>query len=113
MKKVLALFVCIFALFLATVSPAFAIEDPFSHPNNKIGIHILFPSELSNAAKLVNSNGGQWGYVLIPVQSGDKDLQKWQKFMDDCKTLHLIPIIRLATEGDYFNTTVWRKPDYN
>lgn len=113
MKKTLALFVLFFSLFLTTTSHAFAIEDPLSHPNNKIGIHILFPSELNNAAKLINSNGGQWGYVLIPIQSGDKDLKKWQAFLDQCKELHLIPIIRLATEGDYFNTTAWRKPDFN
>src|SRR6185312_15911570 len=39
------------------------------------------------------------------------DLVKWQNFMNDCGKYHLIPIIRLATEGDYFNTQVWRKPD--
>lgn len=111
MRKIVVLFVFFLTIFLASTSSAFAIEDPFSRPNNKIGIHILFPSELSNAAKLVNSNGGQWGYVLIPIQSGDKDLKKWQAFMDSCKNLHLIPIVRLATEGDYFNTTVWRKPE--
>ena len=30
--------------------------------------------------------------------------------MDDAAQKHLIPIVRLATEGDYFNTTVWRRP---
>src|SRR3990167_3207650 len=30
--------------------------------------------------------------------------------MDTAKDSHIIPIIRLATEGDYFNTKVWRKP---
>lgn len=102
----------IFALFflLQRTPIAFAIEDPASHPNNKVGIHILFPSELEKAAKLVNSNGGDWGYVTIPIQSGDKDLSKWQNFMDMAGKLHVIPIIRLATEGDYFNTQVWRRP---
>lgn len=81
--------------------------------NNKFGVHILFTEELHDAVKLVNSNGGDWGYVTIPIQSGDKNLEKWQKFMDDAKKLHIIPIIRLATEGDYFNTKVWRKPNYS
>ena len=112
MKKLLALFVLIFLFFSTTVS-AFAIEDPLTLPNNKVGIHILFPSELESAAKLVNANGGDWGYVIIPIQAGDKDLKKWQGFMDEAKQLHVIPIIRLASEGDYFNTTVWRKPDMN
>lgn len=91
---------------------SFAFENPLSVPNNKFGIHILFPSEIGEAAKLVNSSGGDWGYVVIPIQSKDKDLDKWQKFMDEAKEFHVIPIIRLATEGDYFNTSVWAKPTF-
>lgn len=87
-----------------------ASENPLAVPNNKFGIHILFTEELRSAATLVNSNGGEWGYVLIPIQAGDRELLKWQKFMDDAGKLRLIPILRLATEGDYFNTKVWRKP---
>lgn len=75
-----------------------------------MGIHILFTSELDKAASMINGNGGDWGYVTIPIQAGDKDLEKWQKFMDDARRLHVIPVIRLATEGDYFDTSVWRKP---
>jgi hypothetical protein len=97
-------------IFLSAGSITHAVEDPRKTPNNKIGIHILFPAELEEAARLVNSNGGDWGYVTIPIQAGDRDLEKWQKFMDDCKRLHLIPLVRLATEGDYFNTKVWREP---
>src|SRR5947209_6699716 len=93
-------------------STAYAAQDPRTIPNNKIGIHILFPSEIVAAARLVNANGGDWGYVTIPVQSGDKDLIKWQAFMSSAKKYHVIPLLRLATEGDYFNTKVWRKPTY-
>lgn len=113
--KSLFILICLFVysficLFVYSPHSAFA-EDPLSHPNNKVGIHILFPAELSDAAKLVNSNGGDWGYVTIPIQAGDKDMKKWQDFMDQARALHVIPIIRLATEGDYFNTTSWRKPN--
>lgn len=108
MKRLLTIF--FFILILMTSKSAFAIENPTSVPNNKFGIHILFTNELEDAAKLVNSNGGEWGYVIIPIQSGDRDLDKWQKFMDTARKLKIIPIIRLATEGDYFNTKVWRKP---
>lgn len=80
--------------------------------NNMFGIHILFPEEVNETAKLVNSSGGDWGYVTIPIQAGDKNILRWQKFMDDASTLHLIPILRLSTEGDLFTTGVWRKPDY-
>ncbi len=101
-----------FVLLLVVAPSALAASSPFDHPNNKFGVHILFPSELADAAKLVNSNGGDWGYVTIPIQSGDKNRDKWQDFFDQCRKLHIIPIIRLATEGDYFNTAVWRKPNF-
>lgn len=107
--RYLASFFTVFFLLLFTL-PAYAIENPLAVANNRAGIHILFPEELAKAASLVNSNGGDWGYVVIPIQSGDKDLKKWQTFMDDAKRMHIIPIIRLATEGDYFNTKVWRIP---
>ncbi len=109
MKKILAIVITFF-LLLVFVSQTLAY-DPTTRPNNKFGIHILNPSEVSDAVKLVNSNGGDWGYITIPVQAGDKDIKKWQDFMDKCKDLHLIPILRLATEGDFFNTTVWRRPE--
>jgi len=100
------------ALMYSSLQQAYAADDPRAIPNNKIGIHILFPAEITAAATLVNSNGGDWGYVTIPIQSGDKDIIKWQLFMDSAKQNHVIPILRLATEGDYFNTKVWRKPTY-
>ncbi len=106
----LLLSISLFSLLFLLPSRVFAIENPLEKPNNKQGIHILFPSELQEAASLVNTQGGDWGYVLIPIQSGDKDREKWQSFFDEAKKYHLIPIVRLATEGDYFNTAVWRKP---
>ncbi|MGE5042326.1 MAG: hypothetical protein ACM3IJ_05500 [Candidatus Levyibacteriota bacterium] len=111
MKKVL-LTISIFCLLCTIFLPtAYAADDPLSRPNNFYGIHILFPSELEDAAKLVNSNGGSWGYVTIPIQSGDRDLEKWQNFMDDAARMKVIPILRLATQPDPFNTSVWRKPN--
>jgi|SRR5579885_1934283 len=110
MKRLLLLSILLYSFFFLIPRPTFAIVDPLSVPNNKIGISILFASELQQAAQLVNGNGGQWGYVTIPIQWGDRDIVKWQNFMDEAKQLHVIPILRLSTEGDYFNTQVWRKP---
>jgi hypothetical protein len=112
-KKFLYLFLLLvfsFTFLVLSSQSTSAFFDPFSRPNNFHGIHILFPSELTDAAKLVNSRSGEWGYVTIPIQAGDKDLEKWQNFMNDARRLKLIPIIRLSTEGDPFNTNVWRKP---
>jgi len=107
MKYITAL---IFFLFFFP-SQALALENPLSVPNNKFGIHILFPEEIPQASALVNSNGGSWGYITIPVQSTDRDLVKWQKFMDQANTYKVIPIVRIATENYYFNTKVWRRPN--
>lgn len=113
MKRFFLILLVVFLnILLMPLGHAFAIENPLSLPNNKIGVHILFPQELNIAAKLVNNNG-DWGHIVIPIQAGDRDLEKWQKFMDSAKQNHIIPIIRLATEGDYFNTAVWRKPTYD
>lgn len=109
LKAVLITFFTVLLFFFPTHT-SFAIYDLASKPNNSIGIHILFPSELSEAAKLVNSAGGDWGYVTIPVQASDKNLAKWQGFMDDARKNHLIPIIRIATDGDFFNKISWSKP---
>ncbi len=81
--------------------------DPLSVPNNRIGIHILDTSEIFSAAKLVNSSGGDWGYVTIPIRSDDRDFDKWFAFFKNCTQLHLIPIVRLATYPDNQN---WVEP---
>lgn len=107
MKKILLL---VFILFLLSSTPSFAIYDPLLVNNNKFGVHILFPDEIQHAKNLVNSSNGEWGYVIIPIQAFDKNIDKWQKFMDDARSTKIIPIIRLATNGDYFNTTVWERP---
>jgi hypothetical protein len=111
-KRYIFIIISLF-LFLFLPFKVDAVTNPLSTANNKIGVHILFPSELKDATKLVNTSGGDWGYVTIPIQSSDRDLDKWQKFMDDCRIYHLAPIIRLATNGDYFNTKVWEKPNLN
>ena len=113
MKKYI-FFIFLIIVFLAFPLISYASYDPLSKPNNKFGIHILFTEEISEAATLINSNGGDWGYVTIPIMASDRDLAKWQQFMDNCRKYHLIPIVRLATDGDYFSKTSWSIPtDYD
>ncbi|KKU28702.1 MAG: hypothetical protein UX80_C0013G0006 [Candidatus Amesbacteria bacterium GW2011_GWA2_47_11b] len=87
-------------LFLALSASTVLAYDPTSVPNNRIGVHILDPNEIHEAAKLVNSSGGDWGYVTIPIRSNDRDRDKWLKFFQDSRKLHIIPLIRLATFPD-------------
>jgi len=63
--------------------------------------------ESSPAASLVNSNGGDWGYITILIESRSRDHNKWQAFFDDLRKKHLIPIIRLATEPE---KDFWKRP---
>lgn len=84
-------------LLLSSVQTSFAFYDPRTIPNNKAGVHILNPTEIEDAAHLVNSNGGDWGYVTVPIQPTDRHKDIWQSFMQKSKELHLIPIIRITT----------------
>ena len=96
-----------FAIYLSSSGLALAIYDPLSVPNNKIGIHILFPDELVTAAKLVNRNQeGEWGYVTIPIQASDRDRRKWQKFFDSCRENKIIPLVRVATVPEGSNWVI-------
>ncbi len=98
-----------FLIFISFPVKTFAISDPLSVPNNKIGIHILFPDEVDPASKIINNNGkGGWGYVTIPIQASDRDRIKWQRFFDQCKNDKVIPIIRVATVPDGSN---WVQPN--
>lgn len=78
-------------------------------PNNLFGIHLAVPHEedLADAAALVNSNGGDWGYVTLVIQENDRDTGKWQGVFDRLRELHLVPIVRLATQME---GSAWRCP---
>jgi len=95
--KLFLYFLIPISYFLLSASPIAALYDPRTVPNNKVGIHVLSPDEIDTAATLVNSHGGDWGYITVPIQPTDRDLPKWQKFMEKCSSLHLIPLIRITT----------------
>jgi len=95
------IFILLLVLVLRDVKKAWGQE------RNIFGIHVLETSDLGKAKELINSNGGDWGYVTIVIREDDLDKTKWQKFMDECRKLHLIPIVRIAT---YMETGWWAKP---
>lgn len=97
----------VFCLFFILAQPARAIVDPLAYPNNKFGIHITDENDLYDAERLVNSSGGDWGYVTIVIQDTDRNRDKWQNIFDQMRGLHLIPIIRLATHPQ---KDVWVRP---
>ncbi len=86
-----------------------AITDPLSVPNNKVGIHILFPGEVHLASKMINDDSrASWGYVTVPIQATDRDPKKWQEFLDKCKQEKVIPLVRVATTPNGSN---WDEPN--
>jgi len=99
MKK---LIITIIAFIILIFPPCLALAA-----ENKFGIHILEPSDLPKAAELVNSSGGDWGYVTIVIRDDDMNFEKWQDFMDKCRETHLVPLIRIAT---HLENGVWVKP---
>jgi len=89
--------VILLLLFSSLPSKVQAIYDPSSVPNNKYGIHIADSNDIDQVAPLVNSSGGDWGYVTLVIGENDRSVAKWQKIFDQMRRLHLIPIVRLAT----------------
>lgn len=107
MKKFLVILLC---LFLFPRVESYAVYNPKDRTNNKYGIHIVDENDLENAAKLVNSSGGDWGYVTLVIPENERKVDKWSAIFDRMRQLHLIPIVRIATktESDH-----WQTPDQN
>ncbi|MDP1723022.1 MAG: glycosyl hydrolase [Candidatus Gottesmanbacteria bacterium] len=99
------LFLLLFIFLLAR--PAIAIYDPLSVPNNKYGIHVADPNDISKVKDLVNSTQGDWGYVTLVIPDNERRVDVWQPVFERMKRDHLIPIVRLAT---HVEGGVWIKP---
>ena len=69
MRKI-TVFICIL-LLSATLNQVKAVYDPLGVPNNRYGIHIADLNDISDVAPLVNSNGGDWGYVTLVASDND------------------------------------------
>lgn len=108
MKTFILLFLSFFVFFNSTT---YAASDPRQRPNNKFGIGILSPeSDLKDASVLVNTNG-DWGWVVVVINKGERDVARWQSILNNLNKEHLIPIIRIATKVDPNGS--WQKPDVN
>lgn len=108
MKKTFLLLVSFWLLTLSYPKSTLAVTNPLEVPNNKFGIHISNENDLNDAARLVNSSGGDWGYVTLVISEKERDREKWQRVFDKMRTLHLIPLIRIATNP--LSDGSWEKP---
>jgi len=112
MKKVF-IFVLSLIVFFGTHSPIVAKVKPQDSPNNKFGIHITDERDLENAANLVNSSGGDWGYVTFVITESERNHDRWQKTFDQMRRLHLIPIVRLASKPNGDNWEIPQESEIN
>ncbi|MCL5970305.1 MAG: hypothetical protein M1450_02300 [Patescibacteria group bacterium] len=103
MKRLLIIF---FLLFVFSGN-ACAIYNPQDVPNNRFGIHILEQSDLPDAARLVNSKGGMWGYITLVIRDDQRNLDQWAPFFKSLRVKRLIPIVRIAT---HIENASWAKP---
>jgi hypothetical protein len=106
-KTLLGLFILTISLILSAKQSE-AVYNPLSVPNNKYGIYVLNTADLEKAANLVNSNGGDWGYVTLVIRKDEMVNSQWQDIFDKLRRLHLIPIVRIATIQD---KNGWQVPD--
>lgn len=98
MKKIFSVIISFFILF-TSITCVFA-ENPLEAPNNKFGIHITSENDLVDASKLVNSSGGDWGYVTFVITESERNHDRWQQVFDQMRRLHLIPIVRIASKPE-------------
>ncbi len=96
MKKFLIIILSVFA-FIIQAKSVHAIVNPLSVPNNKYGIHLMNENGLQQADELVNSSGGDWGYVTIVIREDERDTTRWNRVFQDMERRHLIPLVRIAT----------------
>ncbi|PIS23309.1 hypothetical protein COT49_00470 [candidate division WWE3 bacterium CG08_land_8_20_14_0_20_40_13] len=71
-------------------------QQNIGYQNNKFGLYIYAEVDyVEYAGDMVNSNGGDWGYVLLPINVKDYEASKWTKIFELLNQKHLIPIIQL------------------
>ena len=99
-------------LFFFVVFPQgiHALENPLDQPNNRFGIHVIDENDFSNASNLVNSSGGEWGYITFVIREDERDIARWNRAFSRLSSLKLIPIVRLATTNQ---NGIWQIPDPN
>lgn len=91
--------ICLFFIFS---------NKPILASGNIFGLHLTQTSDILTAKDIINSSGGDWGWVTIVAPLNQLDYQTWQDFFDNCRKYHLIPIVRLATYGEGDN---WKRPN--
>ncbi len=102
MKKLIRVLLLFMGLWFCWIGSVWAKEK--GTYVNKKGVHILFPYEINEAAKMVGKNG----WVVVPMGVSDwNKLDVWQEFFQKAAKLKVRVIVRLVTSP---KKEVWMKP---
>lgn len=99
------------SVFLALFALVFSVGTARAQEGKVLGIHILHPYELEDAAALIKSSdeSSEWRYVTIPLSFADTlKRDEWQQFFDRCRDAKIIPIVRMVTR---FENGSWAIPN--
>ena len=94
-------------LLLLILGHFLSVTDCLAADHNIFGLHLIQTADINSVAPVINSTGGDWGYITIVIRTDQFDYRTWQDFFDQCRRLHLVPIVRLATILDGPN---WQAP---
>lgn len=98
--------------FLAWTLFIVSASSVMAQTGKVLGIHILHPYELEDAAKLIQPGEEapeEWRYVTIPLSFDDTNKkEEWQQFFDRCRDAKIIPIVRMVTR---FEDGSWAVPN--
>jgi hypothetical protein len=90
-------------------------DNPAAVANNPVGVNLVRwwePHFVNAAAELVNSGGGDWGYVTVVLVDDDRNYpERFQAFLDQCAKLHITPVIRVGTTFD-LDAELWKRPEW-
>lgn len=70
-------------------------------------MHIVEYNDIPELPAVINTSGGDWGYVTFVISDRDMDAPKIQRLFDQMRRFHLIPIVRLATHPE---GALWATP---
>lgn len=74
--------------------------NKINFPNNKFGVHAFSNNDdMDLAAQLVNSNGGDWGWITLTMDIHERNSDRWNEVFTRLLDKHLIPIIQLSNNG--------------
>lgn len=94
--------IALLLLFLLNCRPILASDS------NIFGLLLIQTSDINSAAPVINSGGGDWGWATTVIRTDQLDTRMWQDYFDNCRKLHIIPIVRLAT---IIENGHWKIPD--